>query len=154
MGYPTDDMFEQARRHRAPPRRTEETGLRDDDGEPIVKVRPLTFDELRAANIARLPQFKNAHGEPAHSQPDGSDWSVSDWLMAVTGELGELANLRKKVLRGDLTDEQAQQMTADELADIATYLDILAFRLGVDLGAAVVAKFNRKSEQVGSDVKL
>lgn len=38
----------------------------------------LTFAELREANIARLPQFKNKHGEPAHSQPDGSDWSISD----------------------------------------------------------------------------
>jgi NTP pyrophosphatase (non-canonical NTP hydrolase) len=114
----------------------------------------LTFADLRAANIARLPQFKNARGEPAHSQSDGSDWSISDWLMAVTGELGELANLRKKILRGDLTHEQAQQMTADELADVATYLDILAFRLGVDLGEAVRSKFNRVSERVDADVRL
>lgn len=75
-------------------------------------------------------------------------------LMAVTGELGELANLRKKVLRGDLTPEQAQQETADELADVQTYLDILAFRLGVDLGAATASKFNRVSERVGCDVHL
>lgn len=95
--------------------------LYDDDGVEII--RPLSFADLRAANRARLPQFKNARGEPAHSQPDGSDWSISDWLMAVTGELGELANLRKKVLRGDLTHKQAQQETADELADVATYLD-------------------------------
>lgn len=114
----------------------------------------LTFAELREANIARLPQFKNKHGKPAHSEPDGSDWSIPVWLMAVTGELGELANLRKKVLRGDLTHEQAQQETADELADITTYLDILAFRLGVDLGAAVASKFNRVSERVQCAVRL
>jgi NTP pyrophosphatase (non-canonical NTP hydrolase) len=154
MGYPSDDMFEQARQHRAPPSRIEETGLQDDDGEPLVKVRSLSFAELRAANRARLPQFKNARGEPAHSQPDGSDWSDSDWLMAVTGELGEFANLRKKLLRGDMTREQAMPMLADELADVATYLDILAFRLGIDLGAAIVDKFNRVSERVGADVRL
>jgi NTP pyrophosphatase (non-canonical NTP hydrolase) len=142
MGYPSDDTFEQARQHRAPPSQQR--------NEP----KPLTFAALRAANTARLPQFKNARGELAHSQPDGSDWSDSDWLMAVTGELGEFANLRKKVLRGDLTMEQALPMLADELADVATYLDILAFRLGVDLGAAVVDKFNRVSERVGADVRL
>jgi hypothetical protein len=40
----------------------------------------------------------------------------------------------------------------DELADVVTYLDILAFRCGVDLGAATMSKFNRVSERVGSDV--
>jgi len=114
----------------------------------------LTFAELRRANIARLPQFKNKRGEQAHSQPDGSDWSDSDWLQAVVGELGEYANLKKKVLRGDLSREEAQSELADELADVATYLDILAFRLGIDLGAAIADKFNRVSERVGSTVRI
>jgi hypothetical protein len=35
----------------------------------------LTFNALRGANAARLPQFKNKHGELAHSKPDGSDWT-------------------------------------------------------------------------------
>jgi hypothetical protein len=38
------------------------------------------------------------------------------------------------------------------LADVVTYLDILAFRCGVDLGNATMSKFNRVSERVGSDV--
>ena len=33
----------------------------------------LTFNNLREANKARLPQFKNAKGEPAHEKEDGSD---------------------------------------------------------------------------------
>jgi NTP pyrophosphatase (non-canonical NTP hydrolase) len=114
----------------------------------------ISFSDLRAANVARLPLFKNALGEPAHTEPDGSDWSDSDWIMAVTGELGELANLRKKVLRGDLTMEQAMPELADELADVATYLDILAMRMGVDLGEAVRSKFNRVSQRVGCNVTL
>lgn len=114
----------------------------------------LKFADLREANLRRLPLFKNARGETAHSQPDGSDWSDSDWLMAVTGELGEFANLRKKVLRGDMSMEDAKQDLADELADVVIYIDILASRLGVDLGAAVVSKFDRVSDRVGCDVKL
>ena len=112
----------------------------------------LTFRTLRDANKARLPQFKNRRGEPAHSQPDGSDWKLSAWCNAVTGELGELANLIKKIERGDMTLDEARQDVADELADVVTYLDILAFRCGVDLGNATMSKFNRVSERVGSDV--
>lgn len=65
----------------------------------------LTFDLLRAANLARLPVFKNRHGAIAHARPDGSDWTPAQWLQAVMGELGEFANVRKKFERGDLTFE-------------------------------------------------
>lgn len=112
----------------------------------------MDFQTLRDANIKRLPQFKNSKGEPAHSQPDGSDWSLAEWCNAVTGELGEAANLIKKVQRGDYTLEESRQDLADEFADIVTYLDILAMRAGVDLGEAVKNKFNFVSRLVGADV--
>jgi NTP pyrophosphatase (non-canonical NTP hydrolase) len=114
----------------------------------------LNFDALRGANIKRLPQFKNRRGEPAHSEPDGSDWKLSAWCNAVTGELGETANLIKKVERGDLTLDEARADLAKELADVQTYLDILAFRCGVDLGRATVEKFNEVSIRVGSTIRL
>lgn len=114
----------------------------------------LNFDALRGANIARLPQFKNRKGEPAHSEPDGSDWKLSAWCNAVTGELGETANLIKKVERGDMTLDEARADLAKELADVQTYLDILAFRCGVDLGRATVDKFNEVSVRVGSTIRL
>lgn len=114
----------------------------------------LNFADLRAANLRRLPQFKDRHGRLAHSQADGGDWSDAEWLQAVVGELGELANMMKKVRRGDLTADDARPDIAKELADVAIYLDILAFRLGVDLGAAIVQKFNEVSDRVGADVKL
>ena len=112
----------------------------------------LTFNTLRGANKARLPQFKNRKGEPAQSEADGSDWKLSAWCNAVTGELGELANLIKKIERGDMSLDEASSDVADELADVVTYLDILAFRCGVDLGSATMDKFNRVSDRVGSDV--
>lgn len=112
----------------------------------------LSFATLRAANTARLPLFKNAKGEAAHSKADGSDWSNAQWLQAVVGELGEYANLQKKVERGDISIEDAKPFLADELADVATYLDILAFRLGINLGEAVESKFNRISKRVKADV--
>jgi len=114
----------------------------------------LTFDQLRQANIRRIPQFKNKHGELAHSESDGSDWTPAQWLQAIVGELGEYANIRKKYERGDLNDLEFYNKAADELADVLIYMDILAFQLDIDLGAAVVAKFNRVSKRVDSDVFL
>ena len=104
--------------------------------------------------MKRLPLFKNAKGEPAHSEPDGSDWSPAEWLQAVVGELGEYANLRKKVERGDLSIKEAHPMLADELADTVIYLDILAAQLGIDLGKAIMSKWNRTSERVGAPLYI
>lgn len=112
----------------------------------------MTFATLREANIVRLPRFKNKKGLPAHSKPDGSDWALSTWCNAVLGELGELANLIKKVERGDLTLDEAREAAGKECADVATYLDILAFRLGVDLGQTTMDKFNEVSHRVGAGV--
>ncbi|MFA7504246.1 MAG: MazG-like family protein [Burkholderiaceae bacterium] len=114
----------------------------------------LTFNALRGANKARLPQFKNGRGEPAHSRPDGSDWALSTWCNAVLGELGEAANLIKKIERGDITLDDAREALGKELADVVTYLDILAFRAGVDLGRATIDKFNEVSARVGANVRL
>ena len=122
----------------------------------------LTFDMLREANTLRLPTFRNALGELAHSQPDGSDWTPSDWLQALVGEVGEYANFRKKFQRGDITLEQFIVHASKELADVQTYLDILARRCldlpgkphptGIDLGDATLAKFNEVSQRVSSPI--
>lgn len=114
----------------------------------------LTFETLRRANLMRLPMFKNAKGGIAHSIPNGSDWSPLEWVGAVVGELGELSNILKKVKRGDVSAEEVQQAVANELADVQTYLDILAFQCGVDLSEATMAKFNAVSERVGCPINI
>lgn len=124
----------------------------------------LKFNALRGANIARLPEFRNSKGEYAHSKPDGSDWTPAQWLQAVVGELGEYANLRKKYERGDLTAGEFELQAGKELADVQTYLDILAQRCldtseaahatGIDLGQVTIDKFNEISIRVGSSVRL
>lgn len=111
----------------------------------------LTFNTLRDANAARIPTFRNSRGELCHNA-DGSDWSLNDWLTATMGELGELANVLKKVRRGDFTLGALRPEIAKELADVQIYLDILAFRCGVDLGRATIDKFNEVSNRVKSPV--
>ncbi len=105
----------------------------------------LTFDAFRRANVTRCVKW----------HPEGIDsWSPSDWLTAVTGELGELASLLKMRnrerdgLAGNKFSPTDRQI-ADEIADVLTYLDLLAEVLGVDLGLAAARKFNEVSERVG-----
>lgn len=120
----------------------------------------LSFADLRLANTLRLPQFKNAQGEPAHSMDDGSDWSPSDWMTAVVGELGEAANIMKKMKRGDFGEPgsalyaAAEAKLSKEFADVVTYMDLMAYQYRIDLGAAVADKFNEVSKRVGADVFL
>ncbi len=114
----------------------------------------LTFDELRQANIKRLPQFKNKKGGLAHSKPDGSDWEPMVWIAAMVGEVGELANRVKKVKRGDVTLEEEKEEIGKEIADIQIYLDILAYQYRFDLGSLTRQKFNEVSDRVGVDIKL
>ena len=111
----------------------------------MPKPAALTFDAFRAANVARCLKW----------HPEGLEsWSPSDWLTAVTGELGELASLLK--MRNRERDglpgnkfSPTDKQVADELADVLTYLDLLAATLGVDLGRAAARKFNEVSERVG-----
>lgn len=108
----------------------------------VPMIGGLSFEQLRTANLARLPLFKDANGNIVHNEADGSDWSLGDWCTAVTGELGEAANILKKIRRGEFTLEEAQPELAKELADTQIYLDILAYRAGINLGNCVISKFN------------
>lgn len=120
----------------------------------------LSFATLREANIARLPLFKNAQGEPAHTERDGSDWSPADWMVATLGELGEAANIMKKMRRGDYGDRnedayiEAEIKLEKEFADVATYLDIMAMQFGIDLGKVVQDKWNEVSARIDCPLEI
>ena len=89
----------------------------------------LSFNKLRETNVRRC----NEAFRPLE------DWSPTDWGCAMAGEAGEACNLLKKMLRGE---DVPLDHVAAELADVVTYVDLLAARLGIDLGAAVVRKFD------------
>lgn len=114
----------------------------------------LSFAELRTANLARCVQFKDAKGRLCH--PDGvNNWQLSQWSNAAAGEMGEACNVIKKIERGDFPlDDITKEMLGKEVADVVTYLDLLAARAGIDLGKAVRDKFNEVSRRVGSEVTL
>lgn len=69
-------------------------------------------------------------------------WSQEDQrflTLALAGEVGELANLVKKLWRGDGIPF-APALIQDELADIRIYLELLALSFDVDLDEACEAK--------------
>lgn len=106
----------------------------------------ITFQQFRNYNLLRQ-QEKNYNDKC-------SDWSLNDWATALTGEVGEACNLLKKVRRGDYNLDDVRSELGKELADIFTYLDILASKLELDLGTEVVKKFNEVSTRIGSNVTI
>jgi NTP pyrophosphatase (non-canonical NTP hydrolase) len=89
----------------------------------------LSFSTLRDANRARVPQFRNSQGGAAHSKADGSDWSPSQWMQALVGELGELARVRVQYEAGQLSYEDYVIEARKEIADVQCYLDLLSSRV-------------------------
>lgn len=113
----------------------------------------LTFARLREANLTRCPLFRNAKGVLCH--PRGI-WSHEPdfWMTALVGEIGEAANILKKVERGDFTLDEKREDIGKELADAQTYLDILAARLDISLEDATIEKFDEVSRRVSCDIFL
>ena len=138
-----------------------------------------TFSGLRFVNVKRC----EAAFHPVNA------WTPCEWMTAVAGEVGEAANLVKKLRRietdgldtpqnrelWDLLDADLRNIligmmgTAQgrnavekeivrrighELADVVIYVDLLAARLDIDLGDAVIQKFNLTSKKIGSHQTL
>lgn len=83
-------------------------------------------------------------------------WSLSDWMTATVGELGEAANVAKKLNRvrdgipgNKETADQLREMLADEIADTFIYLDLMCQSQGISLEDAVIRKFNITSKKIG-----
>lgn len=84
-----------------------------------------------------------------------NSWSTSDWFTAVMGELGEAANVAKKLNRvrdgipgNKETREELQHNLGEELADTYIYLDLLFQSLGLDVEKCVLAKFDKTSQKI------
>jgi NTP pyrophosphatase (non-canonical NTP hydrolase) len=109
----------------------------------------LSFQEFSAANRERC------------EAPDGFDhaldaWSASDWLTATVGELGEAANVIKKLnrirdgIRGNKENEyELRAKLKKELGDVGVYLDLMCQAHGWTMEECMVEVFNSKSIEIG-----
>jgi NTP pyrophosphatase (non-canonical NTP hydrolase) len=114
----------------------------------------LTFQEFSAKNRERSESDLGFNHKL-------ESWTLAEWFMAVTGELGEAANIGKKIRRceqglpGNGPSEELVQLKirlAEELADTFTYLDLLASSQGFVLEEIVKWKFNMTSAKIGCPI--
>lgn len=141
----------------------------------------LSFAYMRSVNLARCLFLHDRDGVPIGDWTM-SDWGVA--AAGEIGEMGEalagllsslvLANQAaaragkawdkaKKIKRLDgpyhnKPDDQDRdkllQELASEMADSILYMDLLAATQGIDLGRAIVDKFNEKSRELGVTHRL
>lgn len=114
----------------------------------------LDFDRLRSRNIKRC---ETGFGHSLNS------WSVAEWGNATAGELGEACNIAKKMVRfrdnakgnlsGKTRDDYKEELKR-ELGDVLVYLDLWAASENISLEEAVIEVFNKKSDEIGSNIKL
>lgn len=116
---------------------------------PSIVNHDISFDEFQAANLRRQTVFVNKRGlsfEP---------YNLFETAGAASGEAGELTNFCKKIRRGDIDlDDAAKKHIGDEIADVITYLTLVANKAGINLNDAVIRKFNEVSDRIHSTIKL
>ncbi len=107
--------------------------------------------EFREANLSRLPRF--GHGD-LH---DPNAWGPMKWGCALAGEVGELCNVLKKYERQLPSDPKPDDLyvaIGEEIADVLTYLDLLAAWFDIQLAPVAITKFNRVSQRAGFPERL
>ena len=109
----------------------------------------MRFEEFSQANRARCESPKGFN-HPL------SGWSTSDWMTALVGEVGEAANIVKKLNRvrdgvpgNKLTPDELRAQLRRELGDVFVYLVLMAQSLGFSIEDAAVEVFNSKSAEIG-----
>jgi NTP pyrophosphatase (non-canonical NTP hydrolase) len=106
----------------------------------------MAHTNLRAANVARDAEWDA-----------GGQITAAFRATELAGEVGEACNIIKKLERerlGIRGPRATLGQLAEELADIVICADLIAMHYGVDLNAAVAAKFNATSEKVGLKTRL
>lgn len=106
----------------------------------------LDLSKLRDANVRRNAEW----------DPEGK-LTLTFRATELAGEIGEACNVIKKLERERLGlrgSRATPEDLAEELADGVICIDLAAMAAGVDLSAAVIAKFNAGSAKNGLSVLL
>jgi NTP pyrophosphatase (non-canonical NTP hydrolase) len=102
---------------------------------------------LRQANLLRQTEWENPANPP----------SLTYFGNELAGECGETCNAIKKIERARLGMRGSKATVkdlADELADVVIVTDLIANSAGINLGEAIIEKFNATSEKYGLTVRL
>ncbi len=130
----------------------------------VANIQDIASIEKKSAPIT-MKSFSKMNAKRCTS-PTGFNcaldaWSLSDWMVAVLGELGEAANVLKKLnrvrdgIRGNKESEaELRQKFKRELADAFIYLDLVMQASGFDTEDAVLEVFHSKSREIGYVYKI
>jgi NTP pyrophosphatase (non-canonical NTP hydrolase) len=106
----------------------------------------ITIEEF----ISKQKEFDDKH----HTSFDWSTKITSQnvhvleyLLLATVGELGETANILKKILRGDMSFEDAKQDLTNEIVDIFIYVIKLIYQMDIDIGTEYQKKMKINAER-------
>lgn len=100
--------------------------------------------------ISMQRSFDEAHATRFEWSQAASEQQTQPLLyiaLALAGEVGEIANIVKKLERGDYTYSQAMMLLEDEAADVLIYLLKLSYQTRIDLEQAFVAKLHKNRER-------
>lgn len=103
------------------------------------------------ANLVKIQtEFDKRHAGAAPFYTLITSQNVQDLehlTVCLLGELGEFANILKKVVRGDFSYESARPLLENELADVFIYLIKIAGQSGIDLEAAFLNKLKENEKR-------
>lgn len=110
------------------------------------------LQKLRTKSIERGKEWRKKAPKKASKK------ALRDFAaIELFGEVGELCNAIKKILRHDMgwvggTDDTTN--LKEEIGDVAISLDLLAQKYDIDLWEAIIEKFNKTSDKHGFKTKL
>ena len=106
----------------------------------------------------RIFNFQHINNQRSLNWHGAKKWTLSDWGVAMAGECGEACNVIKKLNRerdhiagNSETTDELFELLGEELADTVMYAFLLASAARIDMESALIKKFNKTSEKIGSD---
>jgi hypothetical protein len=136
--------------------------------EPGAPIAPFNvLDQLRAANIARNPEWFPDGAPPvlpasfrglelAGEVGEGVEAALTHLAM-LTASAGRICNIIKKLERERLGlngSRSTKQALADEIGDFIVCADLIGMDFGIDLWPSTVSKFNGTSIKLGMKTML
>jgi NTP pyrophosphatase (non-canonical NTP hydrolase) len=119
----------------------------------MMLIGELTLEQIAEINDRRCAKWHQSD----------KPWTPERWVTAIVGELGEMANITKKLFRAadgsvgilnGQTIEELQHEEEKEWADTMLYMILFASARGFDMSGAIREVFNAKSEQLGFEERL
>lgn len=68
-------------------------------------------------------------------------------IISLFGEVGETANIIKKIVRGDYKLEEKRDELSEEIIDVFIYLIKLSYQLNIDIEKEYISKMTKNEER-------